>query len=489
MQTIYLISCVKSKRKDVNECRAEEMYTSTLFDAAFRYAQNRVSDKENQIYILSAKYGLLALSDVISPYEMTLNTLSPSECDEWGQSVFEQMKRRFDIDNTKFVFLAGRAYIDPLLKYLPCKNCSNPLERMPMGIRVKWLLHNALPDGSESATIHAQDKPLIGKFPAPKRENFETALENLLSKARLEGGSDITITSGELHRMVGGYPGSHHRMATCCEVMYAFLKKGSGGKIISAPPSGKGASLSILYYLCTDSKHEESLFPSVSDLSASLTSDDSLCLKLHRLFNEMPRLHWNEINTIPYSSGIYIVFEDGETYHDMDRIVRVGTHRSDGRLRGRLKDHFMKENKDGSIFRKNIGKAILSKNKHSYLNIWNLDSSRRGMITAVEGYDPELQRKIEKTVSNYMREHFTFVCFPVLSKQERLRLEEGIIATLNMTKDFVAGPTWRGKYNPHNEIIQSGMWLKQGLSGVPLTEKDFANIEAYCLSVSDLNGR
>lgn len=472
MQTVYLISCVKSKRMDVTECKSEEMYTGTLFKAAFRYAQNRVSDKESQIYILSAKYGLLSLSDVISPYEMTLNTMSPSERDEWGSRVFAQMKQRFDIDTTKFVFLAGRAYIDPLLKYLPLQNCFNPLVGMSLGVRVQWLLRNALPDGGEPVSIHTQDKPPMKKSPAPKRQDFEITLTNLLEKACSDGKSDVTITSGELHRTVGGYPGPHHRMAICCEVMYAFLKKGSGGKIISAPPSGKGASLLILYYL-----------------SASPEADASMCAKLHRLFNEMPRLHWNEIDTIPFSSGIYIVFEVGETYQGMDRIVRVGTHRSDGRLRGRLKDHFVKENKDGSIFRKNIGKAILFKNKHPYLDIWNLDSSRRGMTTSFEGYDPEIQRKIEKTVSTYMREHFSFVCFPVLSEKERLRLEEGIVATLNMTKDFTASPAWRGKYSPHRQISESGMWLKQGLTGVPLTEKDFANIEAYCLSTTDLNGR
>lgn len=41
------------------------------------------------------------------------------------------------------------------------------------------------------------------------------------------------------------------------------------------------------------------------------------------------------------------MFERGEKYGYFDRIVRIGTHRSDGRLKNRLKDHFPKENKDG----------------------------------------------------------------------------------------------------------------------------------------------
>lgn len=32
----------------------------------------------------------------------------------------------------------------------------------------------------------------------------------------------------------------------------------------------------------------------------------------------------------------------GEKYGYFDRIVRIGTHKSDGRLKNRLKDHFQK---------------------------------------------------------------------------------------------------------------------------------------------------
>jgi hypothetical protein len=54
----------------------------------------------------------------------------------------------------------------------------------------------------------------------------------------------------------------------------------------------------------------------------------------------------------------------------MNRIVRVGTHTSPNRLKIRLKDHFWHENKDGSIFRKNIGKAILNQEHNPYLQTW-----------------------------------------------------------------------------------------------------------------------
>ena len=57
-------------------------------------------------------------------------------------------------------------------------------------------------------------------------------------------------------------------------------------------------------------------------------------------------------------SGIYLLFEAGEAAHGTDRIVQVGTHSGERRLRSRLREHDS-PNKDRSILRKNIGLALL----------------------------------------------------------------------------------------------------------------------------------
>jgi len=67
-------------------------------------------------------------------------------------------------------------------------------------------------------------------------------------------------------------------------------------------------------------------------------------------------------------NGIYILFEKGELAHNTDRIVRIGTHTGINQLRSRLKQHFIVENKDRSIFRKNIGRALLNKNHDDFIN-------------------------------------------------------------------------------------------------------------------------
>ncbi len=190
------------------------------------------------------------------------------------------------------------------------------------------------------------------------------------------------------------------------------------------------------------------------------------CMELHRIFNASKRYHASEIDSIPFENGIYVVFEMGETYGTYDRIVRIGTHTSPNRLKRRLKDHFIKENKDGSIFRKNIGIAMLNKAKDPYLPIWKLNTSRPENAHFVA---PDKQSDIERRVSAYLCQNTDFSVFCVNDSVQRLRLEEAIISTLNHAPDFKSSTSWLGNSSTEEEILNSGMWLKQGLDAPPLT--------------------
>jgi len=203
----------------------------------------------------------------------------------------------------------------------------------------------------------------------------------------------------------------------------------------------------------------------------------SICVRLHQLFCCMPRYSWEQIDSIPFMNGIYIVFEKGELYHNMERVVRVGTHTSPNRLKQRLVDHFVNENHDGSIFRKNIGKAILNANKDPYLTIWTLDTSKPENRCYI---DQSKNLDTERRVSKYLRENFTFTVFQVVGKEERLRMEEAIIATLNHEKDFCPSSQWLGRNSTECDICQSGMWLKQGLNGQVMTETEYCRLLELC---------
>lgn len=196
-------------------------------------------------------------------------------------------------------------------------------------------------------------------------------------------------------------------------------------------------------------------------------------LRLHRLFASLSRHDWKTIDAIPFSDGVYIVFERGETYHGLPRVVRVGTHTSPGRLKERLKDHFVREDRNDSIFRKNVGKALLNRAGDPYLATWALDMSKPG--NAKRAY-PAKEARVEAEVSAHLRQNVTFAVLPVATREERLRLEEGIIATLNRASDFGPGDGWLGRYSPEREICQSGMWLKQGLEGTPLSPRELLRL-------------
>ena len=58
----------------------------------------------------------------------------------------------------------------------------------------------------------------------------------------------LEITSKELAKAAGDvYPEPNHRMPDCCSVMKQEVQ--DGDEIISAPPSGQGATLRIRYKL------------------------------------------------------------------------------------------------------------------------------------------------------------------------------------------------------------------------------------------------
>ncbi len=102
-------------------------------------------------------------------------------------------------------------------------------------------------------------------------------------------------------------------------------------------------------------------------------SISSRCAELHRLLNSLEKLSFPyDPSKIPLN-GIYFLFEKSELAHGTNRTVRVGTHTGANQLRSRLDQHFVHEKKDRSIFRKNIGRALLSKANDPFLGTWELD--------------------------------------------------------------------------------------------------------------------
>ena len=86
---------------------------------------------------------------------------------------------------------------------------------------------------------------------------------------------------------------------------------------------------------------------------------------LHILFNNLKRISYPYDETNISKNGIYILFEKGEHYKDLDRIVRIGSHTGNNRLLTRINEHYIKDDHRDSIFRKHLGRCFLTINKRT----------------------------------------------------------------------------------------------------------------------------
>lgn len=196
--------------------------------------------------------------------------------------------------------------------------------------------------------------------------------------------------------------------------------------------------------------------------------------QIHIYVNSMPRYSYESLASIPFRNGIYIMFEQGESLYGVDRIVRVGTHVSEGRLVNRLVDHFNKEDKNGSIFRKNIGRALLNQRNDTYIRIWNLDTRKQDVYLAYkESINAEKESQLEREITEYIRKNITFTCIGANTEQDRLRFEEGLISALNHDPTFKPSLRWLGLSSPVDDIVKCGMWLRQGLDAAPITQFEY----------------
>jgi hypothetical protein len=138
----------------------------------------------------------------------------------------------------------------------------------------------------------------------------------------------------------------------------------------------------------------------------------------------------------------------------------------------------MRENKDRSIFRKNIGRALLNRANDPYLAKWELDlTTREAKKKNLSEIDPEKQKLVEQQVTSYMQSHFHFVVFRAESKEKRLDLESKIISAVSTCTQCKPSADWLGRFSPKDKIRASGLWIVNELYKTPLSEAEFSILE------------
>ncbi|MEJ5311714.1 MAG: hypothetical protein WHX52_18280 [Anaerolineae bacterium] len=207
-----------------------------------------------------------------------------------------------------------------------------------------------------------------------------------------------------------------------------------------------------------------------------------MCEQLHRILNKASRFRFPFDEYRLPQNGIYVMFEFGEQGHNVDRIVHIGTHTGKRNLRSRLEEH-LTPNKDRSVLRKNIGRAILSKNCDPFLEQWNWDLTT---VAARERYgslvDLDKQGAIEDQVTDYIQKRFSFAVFGVDSLVACSQFKWRMISTVSLCDECGPSVEWLGLHSPKAKIRQSGLWLEKGLYKEPLSQADLETLIAKLLT-------
>ena len=202
------------------------------------------------------------------------------------------------------------------------------------------------------------------------------------------------------------------------------------------------------------------------------------CDTIHQWFNGINKFTFPFDKQDISENGIYILFEKGEFSHSTNRIVRIGTHTGQNQLCSRLFQHFLKENKDRSIFRKNIGRALLNKDKDPFLEKWELDlTTRNAKDRHSNSVDFDKQKEIEKRVTKFIQDNFSFVVFRIDDKDKRLYFESRIISTVSLCEECKPSENWLGNFSPKEKIRKSGLWIVNEIWKKPLNDEDMIELK------------
>ena len=151
-------------------------------------------------------------------------------------------------------------------------------------------------------------------------------------------------------------------------------------------------------------------------------------------------------------NGIYFWYEKGEIRQGGgQRVTRVGTHEKPNRLHARIKEHYGL-NREGSVFRKHLGGAIMGQNREPESEIKEWYKARRSLRFNDQKFrNCETQITAQAKLGNYR-------VLKVDDPNERLQLEEKLIALFSHCKYCRPSENWLGNHAYRKEIRDSGLW-------------------------------
>ena len=136
MKTIVLLMCGKNKLS--HKAKAKDLYTSPRFQKSIEYAKT-LTDYSN-IYVLSAKHGLLGLEQEIAPYDKSIYEMSVQEKKAWADMVIKSLSNISNLKEDKYIFLTDDDYNEFLLPYI--NNIELPLKDIRHDYHSEWFDNN-----------------------------------------------------------------------------------------------------------------------------------------------------------------------------------------------------------------------------------------------------------------------------------------------------------------------------------------------------------
>jgi len=132
---VALVGC--GRRKAATPRPARHLYVGTLFRRSLAFAE-RVAD---EVFILSAHYGLVELDHELKPYDFAMHDRRKDEQEQWAHQVAVSLLRTCGRIPLRVIGLAGRAYLDPLARPMAELGwrIERPLDGLGVGARLAWL--------------------------------------------------------------------------------------------------------------------------------------------------------------------------------------------------------------------------------------------------------------------------------------------------------------------------------------------------------------
>lgn len=213
-----------------------------------------------------------------------------------------------------------------------------------------------------------------------------------------------------------------------------------------------------------------------------------LCKWLHDELSMLPMIRDPfSLEDLP-ENGIYFFYEEGERWGHgagKPRIVRIGSHRGQANLRSRISETYLLDEEklsfgadkpkpaDRSIFRKNLGRALLNRRRDEYLRVWDIDFTLRANKDEVTHLRDVLkERQLEQEISRLLRDRFSFRAIAVDDRTQRTQLEKHLIGTVADCTRCSPSDEWLGRRSPQKKIGHGNLWQVQNLKADPLGARE-----------------